>query len=181
VSNLQNFLLVYYVVAGIVYYYDELASPWPIPRVYLNKCSLAQLAESVALEFHALSSTITPATFSSTVDGSDAVVQGGQSGSNGRGGQDGQRVGQDGQRVGQDGGRGGQEGDQGGGQGGQEGGRGGRGGRVGWGGRGDCGREGEDVPLSPEGPLFRDVILTIIPMDTFTTPKKNSRHQKSTI
>ena len=166
-SNLQIFLPVYYVVAGIVYYYDELASLWPIPRAYLSKCSLAQLAESVALELHASSSTFTPATFSSTVGGSGAGVQGGQSDSDGRGGQEG--------------GRGGQEGDQGGVQGGQEGGRGGRGGRsgrggrggrVGWGGRGDCGREEVDVPLSPEGRLFRDVIPTIIPMDTHYTKEE---------
>jgi hypothetical protein len=87
------------VVAGIVYYYDELASLWPIPRAYLSKCSLAQLAESVALELRASSSTFTPATFSSTVGGSGADVQAGQSGSDGRGGQDGHQGGQEGGEV----------------------------------------------------------------------------------
>jgi hypothetical protein len=35
--------------------------------------------------------------------------------------------------------------------------------------------------LSPEGRLFRDVMPTIIPVDTSITPEKNSKHQKSTI
>ena len=188
-SDLQNFLSVYFladVVAGIICYYDELASLWPIPRLYLSKYSLAELAESVALELHASSSRSTPATLSST-GGSSAGVQGTQGGhSGGHGGQGGQRDGQQGDQGEGRGGQGGQEGrgdrrgrgggrDRGGGRG--RGGGKGQGGRDGYGGGG----QEEDAFLSPEGRLFRDITPTIILVDTLFTPEKKSRNQKVTI
>ena len=192
VSDLQNFLSVYFladVVAGIVCYYDELASLCPIPRSYMSKFPLAELAEGVALELHASSPRSRSTIFSSTVShvgsntagGSNMVgVQGGQSGQGGHGGQGGQR-----QRDDQQGGRGheGRGGRKGQGGQGYRGGRKGRGGRDGRGGRNSYGGGGqeEDEFLSPEGRLFRDITPTIILVDTFMTPEKKSRNQKATI
>ena len=164
VADIQQYLSAYFVpdvVTGIVCYYNELASSWPIPQTYLAKYSLAQIGENVALELHALCSVFAPTTLSDTVGGSGGGGQnvrghgrgdervGIQSNRNGIGDQRPQSIHND------------------------RGGRGGRGGRDGRGGRGR-------TLLLPEGQRFRDTLPTVISVDTFVTPKK-SQHQRSIV
>ena len=140
VSDLQV-LSTYFVadvVADIFRYYEELASSWPIPQTYLRRCSLVQIAESVALELHAYSTVGGHELGDKRNGGNQGSQGGGQCGGGGGGGQGGggDRGGQGGDRIGP--------------------GQGGRSGRV----------QRAIGPSRPESQPFRDVAHTIISVET---------------
>lgn len=111
VSDLQVFSAYFVadVVADVMSYYNELSNSWSNTQMYLRRCSLAQLAESVALELHACSTIGSHECGDKQVDSEERRgMQGNQGSHGGRSGQGGQGHGGLSQGGGGGGGGGGQ-------------------------------------------------------------------------